>query len=312
MPKLAGVSWKATGWFVEPPNSRAAMSLIGAIGAYSASARFAWRGMSSADYDLSSSLQREVGYDATEHQTREAERKLIRAAREWGLGRRPSGYVDDLQLLSDLQHYGIRTRLIDFTSNPMTALWFACQSPKQDKSRDKVSASGVLLALNRAGWDEASTIPAPAPFTWDTLSAGESTEAWLEKLLQKERFVVTSFEPNERLRAQEGFFIGGPVPPIPRAPFRGFAVSYTQGDPVELEQRLQQDRGRGNPANVPFVAVIIKANLKRKLLRYLDGTYNRSAKVLFPDFAGFREFENIARPREGVADNNDGGDLHVL
>lgn len=41
---------------------------------------------------------------------------------------------------------------------------------------------------------------------------------------------------------------------------------------------------------LPFVAVGIKPEVKRQLLPSLQATYNRSARVLFPDFAGFKEF----------------------
>jgi len=41
---------------------------------------------------------------------------------------------------------------------------------------------------------------------------------------------------------------------------------------------------------LPFVAVVVRAGIKQKLLRYLGDTYNRSARTLFPDYAGFLEY----------------------
>ncbi|MFF1876366.1 FRG domain-containing protein [Leifsonia sp. NPDC058230] len=295
MPHAVGMQWRNTGWWVEPSDARQVMSLIGCIGAYSARARFAWRGLSSADYALLSSLHRWVGPTATESMMRAAEVELIAAAREWGLGRGPMGHVDDLQLLADLQHYGIRTRLIDFSSNPMTALWFACQTP----SRVGVAKSGVLLAVNRSGWSEYATVASPAALTRGDVD--DPTGNRLKQALSEQRcFVVNSSTPNDRLRAQEGFFITGPIPDEPAPPFTGLAVEYSEGDPAQLSAWLSDPRGQGNPSNIPFVAVIIRAGLKQRLRLYLEGTYNRSARILFPDFAGFREFENLARPREGV------------
>lgn len=60
------------------------------------------------------------------------------------------------------------------------------------------------------------------------------------------------------------------------------------------------ERGVGEPGGLLFVAIVIKSTLKLKLPRYLDETYNRSARVLFPDYAGFLEFGAGVRERQGV------------
>lgn len=39
-----------------------------------------------------------------------------------------SGIYSDFDLLAKMQHYGLPTRLLDFTTNPLVALYFACQN----------------------------------------------------------------------------------------------------------------------------------------------------------------------------------------
>lgn len=279
--------WKWTDHWVQPKSARELMSMVGSIGVYDTGQRFAWRGMSSADFELESSLHRSTGGD--ESVVRAAEEEIIRNAREWGLGTHPTGRVDDLQLLSDLQHFGVPTRLIDMSSNPMTALWFACLSAPPGKAQ-----AGLLLALNVTGWGRLTTVP-PAGASYEHQDDPEGAQ--LKSLLrQNSPHVIESVAPNARLRAQEGFFIAGSVPPDPPpgalrfvTPFRSVKVDWKAGGQPELQRRLlNPDAGR--PKKLPFVAIVIDAALKSKLLQYLEGTYNRSSRVLFPDYQGYAKY----------------------
>lgn len=291
-----GAIWKRTGWVVTPKTAADVMKVLGRIGVYSTGQRFAWRGLSSADFYVESSLHRQLGHFAAESDMRRAEQEILTSARAWGLGVTESAHVDDLQLLADLQHYGLPTRLIDFTRNPMTALWFACQEAplKNALTGHLLAKSGVVLALNITNWQRHATVGDPYATTWGRLEQGAG---WTlaAALAKAEPFAVDQSVPNPRLRAQEGFFVAGsvPYPTFLRSlgtPFRSLEVPFTEGDPEELEKRLTEDRKRGGPKPLPFVAVIIGAGLKSKLLAYLDGSYNRRAQTLFPDYQGFRDF----------------------
>lgn len=301
---MVGELWKITNHWVKPSTPREVMAIVGAIGVYSTGQRFAWRGLPSADYDLASSLHRSVG-GLNETAVRERELEIIAEARKWGLGTHATGRVDDLQLLADLQHFGTPTRLLDVTANPMTALWFACQPATANPSTDTLGrtrgTSGLLLALNITQWPRMSTI-FDGRFTYSYLRDGEAARLSTQ-LAKGSPFVIDSGAPNDRLRAQEGFFVTGAVPDtLPtraiqvgdehmvtpqRTPFRSIRVDWDNDvDPETLRRRLLNP-GQGRPAPLPFVAVIIDAKLKSRLLAYLDGTYNRSARVLFPDYQGY-------------------------
>ena len=81
--------------------------------------RYLYRGHADAEYTLKPSIERDE-FDVS------MEGRLIEMARN----RRPDvfGIDDKLSLLAKMQHYGLPTRLIDFTTNPLVALYFACQS----------------------------------------------------------------------------------------------------------------------------------------------------------------------------------------
>ena len=75
--------------------------------------------------------------------------------------------VSNLELLGQLQHHGAATNLIDFTRNPLIALWFACNErhekdgsvcvlQRSDTTRvtDPWTIENTILATPRLGYDE--------------------------------------------------------------------------------------------------------------------------------------------------------------
>lgn len=290
---MAKSDWKETGWYIKATGSRHLFSVIGSIGGYSSNAKIAWRGQASTGYDLVSSLQRSPGIDS-EERMRAREQLLLKSAREWGLGFGSTGWASDLQLLADLQHYGTATRLLDVTSNPMTALWFACQDVQPHGSDIN---DGMLLALNTAGWKSygrshpsGSDTAMQNPLSWELEAALDSSEP----------FVVESLSPNDRLRAQEGFFVAGRIPEQSTSgPFKSFHVPYEATTYEKLSTRLNAQFGKSEEfRRLPFVAVIIPEWLKHRVLIRLANSYNKRPSVLYPDFAGFRDHSAFAEPRK--------------
>jgi hypothetical protein len=181
----------------------------------------------------------------------------------------------------------------------MTALWFACQIPKQPDHGAQVSWSGVLLAINTAGWKRfGRNRPEGTHISIENASGWELDTA----LRSEEPFVVESLLPNDRLRAQEGFFIAGRVPPADAqsGPFKSVALQYERVEPFVLRERIHMNSSghKSWEGPLPFVAVKIRSMLKGSILQRLENSYNRHSRVLFPDFAGFRDFSESADPRE--------------
>ena len=72
----------------------------------------------------------------------ELNQALIENARLQGHAQRNGQDLSDLDLLAELQHFGAATCLIDFTSNALVALWFACQ---QSAGGNKENGKVVVL-----------------------------------------------------------------------------------------------------------------------------------------------------------------------
>ena len=266
------------------------------ISAYQArtGARFAWRGVSNARWPLYSSvvrayLRRNRNILPTERQLRVFEATILGEARSWGLDWHSSGgLLTALELLAALQHYGVPTRLVDFTFSPLIALWFAAEGEEEEDGR--------LFAI------DISTRPV------DRLDA-ESSEPWWLRIgpgaataWTKESWVwiPPPFEP--RIVRQQGCFLMGGIPStqpqrsvrrgrgwrLLRAnevracmslPFR--LITYQQAVSAFAGQRL-----RGQPPR----AFTLRVRNKREIRKQLDQAFDLSHRSLFPDFPGLRQY----------------------
>lgn len=147
--------------------------------------QWVFRGHSDASYKLIPSVGR-GGH--TSKSTQKYEQSLFRAFR-----REAGAYLDPLptnewEWLSAAQHHGLPTRLLDWSHNPLAALYFAVEGNE--------AKEGEVFALNA---------PLKAP----------------ESISRKSPFEVQramKYYPNivsPRIRAQEGLFVICPEPEVP-------------------------------------------------------------------------------------------------
>ena len=80
-------------------------------------------------------------------------KQLLDNARLRGFQERQGKSDTDLELLADLQHQGAATCLIDFTTNALIALWFACE-----ERSDQPEPAGKVVALATAAPDRFSIV----------------------------------------------------------------------------------------------------------------------------------------------------------
>lgn len=297
---MNGSVWRDTGWYFVPSSASELMTAIARVGTHGTNHRFAWRGHADADYEWSSSLYRTLvqeGVAVTEALMREREERILEEARRWGLGVEGGQLVDDFQLLADLQHFGVATRLVDVTSNPMTALWFATDRALMATSDGGTrSKPGLLIAMNMPWYREVGDGEKPST-VFKTVGSPPQTWADMEGLSAKRSralelptpFVVSSSMPNARLRAQEGYFIASAHPDGATAPLTSLSLELPQGDAETVRTLLTGGRTQGLPRRMPFVAILVPAGMKTQLREYLRLTYSRTAKALFPDYTGFKD-----------------------
>lgn len=96
----------------------------------SAGDRYIYRGETQCFANVSSGLFRQFQHIVAEHFNIEAvQQEIIEAARQF------TTETDDFEILTQLQHYGCRTNLVDFTTDQNIALFFACDGDHDRKGR---------------------------------------------------------------------------------------------------------------------------------------------------------------------------------
>lgn len=289
-------SWLAHGWGIQVQTPYQLFRIVSHIALLEQSRTYAWRGQNDASWDLSPSLYRRLARSVStvnEERMRDAELEILGEARRWGLGRDLGPSATDLHMLAVLQHHGVPTRLIDVTSNPMTALWFALEEHKPEADGQVRRSPGVLFAIDvtKTPWYETFQHGEGQTLGHMESPLGAKYKQALDRSKDHdEMFRVFPALPDERMKAQEGFFLGSSVPMRHGAPgVLGFnPIGSAPGD-EKLGRLLATEKGQGRPASVPFCAIVIPAAVKDKIRDPLKRTYNRRRRVLFPDVDGFRE-----------------------
>lgn len=254
-------------------------------------ARVYWRGQADHSWGLVSSLARRLAgtADLDDELLARVEGALLAEAGEWVADLKTGAYAKPLAKLAYLQHYGLPTRLLDFTTDPWVATFFAAET------HDDVD--GRIFAL---------LVPSNA-----VLAETPDATPWQDYRQDEIRI----FDPSThgvvfpRLTAQHGVFAVGRLPST--QPYRKAHDSLLNGERALLAEEVRRIlsipfalsplKGINDDPRIPAGAVlpigltvrlhVDKASVRRDLA---GGVGNRSSptgssttyKSVYPDVGG--------------------------
>ena len=222
--------------------------------------QFFFRGQANISWDVMPGVFRDNYLSAESHLIKEA---YLRDPSEFG------AHHSDFEKLAKLQHYGLPTRLLDVTSNPLVALYFAAQK-HQERSLDDdslIETDGVVLYKRTygKGYDELE-IKVISYLANRDMNGGISLQELLNELVDREiyseqsaktcseknykslidilqnNYFVMSNMNNERLIRQSGAFLL----------FGKYNINYNSEDVGESNIQLAQSNAKSDFENAVF------------------------------------------------------------
>ncbi len=171
--------------------------------------RYVFRGVSSKTYKIEPSTYRRLRKKGTNSENNDVNnpnrllhinKEMIDEANLHRHGWENEVPKSDLNLLADLQHKGAATCLIDFTKNPLVALWMACRASSKGSIEGKVYAVDISSHLKFK------------PVSIKDSSDNEKQISDYFQYHETEGYQLYQWQPNyqnNRMRAQQSIFLFG-------------------------------------------------------------------------------------------------------
>lgn len=227
-----------------------------------------YRGIGDSTYDLVPGLyrhrNRDSAYDLLKLEVDIIQRFRLRSV---PYRVRSSGNENNWDLLFLMQHYGVPTRLLDWTENPYFGLYFALTQAKYEKTPEGpvYNKDAAIWVLNNTKWNnEALGYDVPEALTAENATAdnygpGRGPEA----IARREPIAIYGSYNSPRIVAQKGVFTM-------------FGNSLTPMETIFEQGNFSQDC---------LTRLIIPSQAIGQLLRQLTGI-GITDSVVFPDLEG--------------------------
>ncbi|WP_353718914.1 FRG domain-containing protein [Dyadobacter sp. 676] len=180
------------------------------------------------------------------------EQRMLADLRRMGKMLIGSAVSDDWELLILAQHYGLKTRLLDWSSNPLVALFFAIRDIDDSQNPSYVYA---FRGSDRQVFDKENSLAGQAnrsPFEIDELK------------------VLRPSMNNERIIAQSGWFTVHP-----------YDEARKKFIPMDQDEEIRSS----------VTEFVIKAGIKARLIEDLN-MLGFNAQTMFPELTGLCHYLN--------------------
>jgi tetratricopeptide (TPR) repeat protein len=188
--------------------------------------RVLFRGLSNKKYEATSSayrkLEKLLENKQVWHHFKDYHSKLISNALSLKVEEIDRHKDSDIDILAHLQHIEEKTCLIDYTKNPLVALWFACQSSKNKDIKEPTD--GAVLAIK------------------SSLNISRIDEKFnVERLFDRDLSAICIFDPpyiNRRVISQQSTFLFSSMGKIDE--YRHIKIVIAQGCKEAILTQLKQ------------------------------------------------------------------------